>query len=122
MGAESTRRTGKWSLFLSLDTKQSLRSSPLTSAMRIAVYRAVILALILACWQGASLVFGAHWIPAPAAVMRAFNVDGVVKLPLVDPITERELGFIVRRGHLLSPAAEALMTSVKQVSQTALVV
>ncbi len=40
--------------------------------MRIAVYRAVILALILACWQGASLVFGAHWIPAPAAVMRAF--------------------------------------------------
>ena len=58
----------------------------------------------------------------PAAVMRAFNVEGVVTLPLVDPITERELGFIARRGHLLSPAAEALMKSVKQVAQTAVVV
>ena len=58
----------------------------------------------------------------PAAVMRAFNVEGVVTLPLVDPITERELGFIARRGHLLSPAAEALMESVRQVSETALVV
>ena len=58
----------------------------------------------------------------PAAVMRAFDVEGVVKLPLVDPVVERELGFIVRRGHLLSPAAEALMESVRQVSETALVV
>jgi DNA-binding transcriptional LysR family regulator len=32
----------------------------------------------------------------PATVMRAFNVDGVVKLPLVDPVIERELGFVVR--------------------------
>ena len=51
-----------------------------------------------------------------------FDVEGVVKLPLVDPVVERELGFIVRRGHLLSPAAEALMESVRQVSETALVV
>ena len=58
----------------------------------------------------------------PAAVMRAFDVEGVVKLPLVDPVVERELGFIVRRGHLLSPAAEALMELVRQVSETALVV
>ena len=58
----------------------------------------------------------------PAAVMRAFDVEGVVKLPLVDPVVERELGFIVRRGHLLSPAAEALMKSVEQVAQTAVVV
>ena len=58
----------------------------------------------------------------PAAVMRAFDVEGVVKLPLVDPVVERELGFIVRRGHLLSPAAEALMKSIRQVSETALVV
>ena len=58
----------------------------------------------------------------PAAVLRAFDVDGVVNVPLVDPITERELGFIVRRGHPPSPAAEALMKSVKQVAQTAVVV
>lgn len=32
----------------------------------------------------------------PATVMRGFNVDGVVKLPLVDTVIERELGFIVR--------------------------
>ena len=37
-------------------------------------------------------------------------------------VVERELGFIVRRGHLLSPAAEALMELVRQVSETALVV
>ena len=58
----------------------------------------------------------------PAAVLRAFDVDGVVNVPLVDPITERELGFIVRRGHPPSPAAEALMASVKQVCETAAVV
>lgn len=58
----------------------------------------------------------------PAAVMRAFNVDGVVNIPLVDPIAERELGFIMRRGHVLSPAAEALMKSVEQACQTAVVV
>jgi hypothetical protein len=34
----------------------------------------------------------------PATVMRAFNVDVVVKLPLVDPVIERELGFVVRSG------------------------
>ena len=58
----------------------------------------------------------------PAAVLRAFDVDGVVNVPLVDPITERELGFIVRRGHPPSPAAEALMKSVQQVCETAVVV
>ena len=58
----------------------------------------------------------------PAAVMRAFDVDGMVKLPLVDPVVERELGFIVRRGHLLSPAAEALMKSVRQAFETAAVI
>ena len=54
----------------------------------------------------------------PAAVLHAFDVNGVVKIPLADPITERELGFIVRRGHPLSPAAEALMKSVRQTCET----
>jgi len=54
----------------------------------------------------------------PATVMRAFNVDGVVKLPLVDPVIERELGFVVRSGRNPSPAAAALMKSVRQAAQT----
>jgi LysR family transcriptional regulator, carnitine catabolism transcriptional activator len=53
----------------------------------------------------------------PATVMRAFNVDGVVELPLVQPIVERELGFVTRRGRTPSPAANALMKSVKQASE-----
>jgi DNA-binding transcriptional LysR family regulator len=53
----------------------------------------------------------------PGMVMRAFNVDGVVKLPLVSPVVERELGFVVRRGRNPSPAANALMKCIKQASE-----
>jgi LysR family carnitine catabolism transcriptional activator len=53
----------------------------------------------------------------PGAVMRAFNVEGVVKLPLVSPVIERELGIVTRRGRMPSPAAAALIKSIRQTSQ-----
>lgn len=40
--------------------------------MRTAIDRAILLAVLLALWQGASAYFGAQWVPAPATVAVRF--------------------------------------------------
>ncbi|TWT14099.1 ABC transporter permease [Reyranella sp. CPCC 100927] len=80
--------------------------------MRIAVQRIVILAVILASWQGASLWFGAQWIPAPVATARAlwlqvqngelwyharFTLSAAVIGFLIGGIPGAVLPFLIRR-------------------------
>lgn len=50
----------------------------------------------------------------PSLVLHANPGTDLINRPLVDPSASREIGLITRRGSALSPAAETLMSMIKQ--------
>ncbi|MEM5328486.1 LysR substrate-binding domain-containing protein [Paraburkholderia sp. JHI2823] len=50
----------------------------------------------------------------PTTVLEVFNVDGVAKIPLVEPVMRRDIGFVTRRGREPTPSAKQLMNTIEQ--------
>lgn len=50
----------------------------------------------------------------PMTVLDAFTVADVSKIPLVEPVVRRDIGFVTRRGRDPSPAARKLMETIER--------
>ncbi|RQS66506.1 LysR family transcriptional regulator [Burkholderia sp. Bp8963] len=50
----------------------------------------------------------------PMTVLEVFNVQDVSKIPLVEPVVRRDIGFVTRRGRDPSPAARKLMETIER--------
>jgi NitT/TauT family transport system permease protein len=87
--------------------------------MRTAIYRVVVLALVLGSWHAMSILFGAQWIPTPLSTARAFwsqIEDGTLWYHASFTISAAALGFLIGGipGALL-PFPLRLMTTLRAI-------